>query len=124
MGIWAVPITCWVICLSWLTFSISVLVLKKKCLSQAAGPEIEVHQDTCVNAIAALLCLLYIQVTSLWSCLFLAITNAFQQLCFVQTSVYVQTSDYMTEGKKSTRARSLPLVSLFNPLPKLELKAD
>ena len=52
------------------TFSVSVLVLKKQCLRQAADPEMEVHQDMCVNAIATLLCLSGIQVTSLQSCLF------------------------------------------------------
>lgn len=60
----------------------------------------EMHQDISVNAIAALLCPSYIQVTSLWSCLFLAVTNAFQQLCLVHTSVYLQTPVYMAEGAK------------------------
>lgn len=82
------------------------------------------HQDTCVNATAALLCPLYIQVTSLLSCLFFTVTNAFQQLSWVHTSVFVQTPVYMAEDSKSTRARSLPLVAFFNPLHKLELKAD
>lgn len=58
----------------------------------------EVHQDTCVNAIAALLCLLLHpgNITVVLS--FLAVTNAFQQFCLVQTSVYVQKSVYLAQG--------------------------
>lgn len=114
MGIWAVPV--WESVLDHiLNFS---SCLEEIMPESICWPLMEVHQGTCVNAISALLCLLYIQVTSLWSRLFLAVTNIFQQLCLVQTPVY------MAESKKSTRAKLLPLVSFFNPLHKLELKAD